>query len=92
MSLKRAAEILRGMAYVHRLHILVLLRDDEHTSAGLAAVIGADPTAIAHHLRSLLAVGLIRRERRGRNVFYALRGAETGQLVTEVLHYAERLT
>jgi DNA-binding transcriptional ArsR family regulator len=68
----------------------VLLRDDEYTGGGLANVIGADPTAIAHHLRSLLDTGLVRRERRGRNVFYSLHGVGTSRLITEVLEHAER--
>ena len=90
LPLERAVAVLRGMAYEHRLRILVLLRDGERTPAALTEVIPADPTAVAHHLRFLLDARLIRRRRHGRNVFYSLRGEATRRLLAEVLHYAER--
>jgi DNA-binding transcriptional ArsR family regulator len=87
-ALERAVTVLRGMAYEHRLHILVLLQSGERTPAELAGAIPADPTAVAHHLRFLKDAQLIQRQRRGRNVFYSLRGEATRRLVVEVLHYA----
>lgn len=87
-ALERAVIALRGMAYEHRLHILVLLQAGEQTPAELAAAIAADPTAVAHHLRSLKDAQLVRRQRRGRHVFYSLRGEATRRLVGEVLKYA----
>ena len=88
-TLDRAVIVLRGMAYEHRLHILVLLRGGERTPAELAEAISADATAIAHHLRFLRDARLVRHQRRGRNVFYTLRGQAVTRLITEVLHYAE---
>jgi DNA-binding transcriptional ArsR family regulator len=87
-ALERAVIVLRGMAYQHRLHILVLLQAGEQTPAELAETIGADPTAIAHHLRFLKDAQLVRRKRRGRHVYYSLRGDATRRLVGEVLRYA----
>ncbi|MCA2215980.1 ArsR/SmtB family transcription factor [Jidongwangia harbinensis] len=86
--LGRAVEILRGMAYEHRLHILVLLRAGECTPAALAGAVPVHPTAVAHHLRSLLDAGLVRRRRRGRVVTYSLRHPSTGPLIDEILRYA----
>ena len=88
-TLERAVIVLRGMAYEHRLHILMLLRTGEKTPGDLAEAISADATAIAHHLRFLKDARLIRRQRRGRNVFYALHGEATRQLIADVLRYAE---
>ena len=87
-ALERAVIILRGMGYQHRLHILVLLQAGEQTPAELAEAIAADPTAIAHHLRFLKDARLVHRRRRGRHVFYSLRGEATRRLVGEVLRYA----
>ncbi len=87
--LERAVVVLRGMAYEHRVHILMVLRDGEKSPAELAAAIPADATSIAHHLRFLKDARLIRRQRRGRNVFYTLHSEATRQLVAEVLRYAE---
>lgn len=89
-ALERAVVVLRGMAYQHRLHILMLLSAGEKTPAELAEAIPADATAIAHHLRSLKDARLVRRQRRGRHVFYTLHGEATRHLVAEVLGYAER--
>ncbi|WP_067499711.1 metalloregulator ArsR/SmtB family transcription factor [Actinoplanes sp. TFC3] len=88
-TLERAVVVLRGMAYEHRLHILVLLQQGEQTPAALAEAIAADSTSVAHHLRFLKDARLIRRQRRGRNVFYALRGQSTTRLIGEVMQYAE---
>jgi DNA-binding transcriptional ArsR family regulator len=86
--LDRAVTVLRGMAYEHRLHILILLQDGERTAGELAAAVPADHTAVAHHLRCLLDARLVRRQRRGRNVFYALPDEATRDLITEVLRHA----
>jgi DNA-binding transcriptional ArsR family regulator len=49
-----------------------------------------DGTIVAHHLRHLLDAKLIRRQRRGRRVFYTLSDDATRRLVGEVLRYAGR--
>jgi DNA-binding transcriptional ArsR family regulator len=91
-ALERAVTVLRGMAYEHRLHILVLLQAGESTPAVLAEAMRTDVTGVAHHLRFLRDARLVRRERRGRHVYYSLSGDPTKRLVQEVLQYAERLT
>ncbi|MGQ5261929.1 metalloregulator ArsR/SmtB family transcription factor [Micromonospora sp. ZYX-F-536] len=88
-TLDRAIVVLRGMAYEHRLHILVLLQGGEQTPAWLAQALSADSTAIAHHLRFLKDARLIRRKRRGRQVTYMLQGEATRRLIGDVLRYAE---
>ncbi|MEU4689620.1 metalloregulator ArsR/SmtB family transcription factor [Actinoplanes sp. NPDC023714] len=85
-ELRRAVEVLRGMAYEHRLHILVVLKAGEATPARIGEVVPAHPTAIAHHLRHLANAGLIRRRRQGRHVFYALSGDAVADLVDGVLN------
>ena len=87
-ALERAVLALRGMAYEHRLHILVLLRAaGEATPSALAEAVPAHATAVAHHLRHLVDAGLVRRRRHGRQVYYSLPGEATGRLIDEVLHY-----
>jgi DNA-binding transcriptional ArsR family regulator len=88
-TLERAVVVLRGMAYEHRLHILMLLRGGEKSPAELAEEISADATSIAHHLRYLKDARLVRRQRRGRNVFYTLHSEAARQLVADVLRYLE---
>jgi DNA-binding transcriptional ArsR family regulator len=87
--LRRAVVVLRGMAYEHRLHLLLLLRDGERTPAELAGLVPAGPTAVAHHLRYLLDARLVRRRRTGRQIRYSLTGEATRRLVDEVLRHAQ---
>ena len=89
LPLERAVAVLRGMAYEHRMHILVLLQAGEQTPGELAEAMAVDSTAVAHHLRCLKDARLIRRQRRGRNVFYMLHGEAIRGLIAAVLHYAE---
>jgi len=87
--LRRAVVALRGMAYEHRLHVLLLLRDGERSPAELAERIPAGATAVAHHLRYLMDARLIRRRRTGRQIRYSLSGEATRRLVDEVLRHAQ---
>ena len=91
-TLERAAATLRAMAYDHRLHLLLLLRDGEQTPGALAAAADLEPTLVAHHLRYLRDARLIRRRRQGRNVFYSLASAATSQLVQDVIRFARQLS
>ncbi|OJF14178.1 ArsR/SmtB family transcription factor [Couchioplanes caeruleus] len=88
--LERAAVVLRATAYEHRLHLLLLLlHHGEQTPAALAERLPIDPSAVAHHLRYLKDARLIRRQRRGRHVYYDLHGEPIRRLVAEILAYAE---
>jgi DNA-binding transcriptional ArsR family regulator len=88
-DLERVVTALRGMAYEHRFRILVLLMADQEVSpADMAQALPLEATVVAHHLRHLLDAKLIRRQRRGRRVFYALSDESTRRLVGEVIRYA----
>jgi DNA-binding transcriptional ArsR family regulator len=89
-ELQRAVEALRGMAYEHRLHILMLLRAGEATPSMLSDALSANLTAVAHHLRQLVNAGLVRRRRQGRQVFYSLPDESTGRLIDDVLRYVRK--
>jgi DNA-binding transcriptional ArsR family regulator len=86
--LSDAVEVLLGMAYEHRLRILVVLMDGDATPTMLAASLALDATLIAHHLRHLLVAHLVRRRRAGRQVYYGIDGDRNRRLITEVLRYS----
>lgn len=86
--LSEAVEVLLGMAYEHRLRILVVLMDGDATPTMLAAALALDATLIAHHLRHLLVAHLVRRRRAGRQVFYGIDGDRARRLIAEVLRYS----
>ncbi|MEV6349087.1 metalloregulator ArsR/SmtB family transcription factor [Actinoplanes sp. NPDC051851] len=85
----RAVRALQGMAYEHRLHILMLLRASESTPGTLSENASVHPTAIAHHLRHLLDAGLVRRRREGRHVYYRLADEATVLLLDDVVRFAQ---
>ena len=87
-TLEHAVRVLRGMAYEHRLRLLVVLQDGEQTPGALAATVQLHSALVAHHLRYLHEARLIRRQRRGRHVYYALDGEATRRLVREVIDFA----
>ena len=90
-DLERVVVALRGMAYEPRFRILVMLSlVTEASPADLTGALPLDGTIIAHHLRHLLEAKLIRRQRRGRRVFYALTDEATRRLVGEVIRYGGR--
>ncbi|MFG1869175.1 metalloregulator ArsR/SmtB family transcription factor [Micromonospora arborensis] len=91
-ALDRAVVVLRAMAYEHRMHILVLLREGDRTPAFLAEAISTESTIIARHLRHLRDARLVRRERRGRQITYTLHGEATRRLIAEVVNHAEHPT
>jgi DNA-binding transcriptional ArsR family regulator len=90
-DLERVVAALRGMAYEPRFRILVMLTAvPESSPADLTEALPLDGTIVAHHLRHLLEAKLIRRQRRGRRVFYALTDEATRRLVGDILRYADR--
>jgi ArsR family transcriptional regulator len=83
--------VLAAGANVHRLMILHLLARSARTTAELAGLVGITASAISQHLKTLGGAQLVQKQRRGREVFYALRrsGRELERLlaaVPEILH------
>jgi DNA-binding transcriptional ArsR family regulator len=83
--LEKAVVLLRGMAYEHRLHILLMLQKGEQTPSAIARALSAEPTTVSHHLRFLRQSRLIQRRRHGRQIYYTLGSEAIGRLVSEVL-------
>jgi DNA-binding transcriptional ArsR family regulator len=87
-ELERIVAALRGMAYDARFRILVMLAmTPESSPVDISAALPLDATIVGHHLRHLLDAKLIRRQRRGRRVFYTLSDEATRRLVGEAIRY-----
>lgn len=84
-----AVTVLQAMGYEHRLRILILLLEGEATPDTLAKAMALDATVVGHHLRNLRDTTLIRRQRRGRHVYYRLGSDAAYRLVREVIRYAD---
>lgn len=66
------AEVFHLMGDPSRLGILMRVMDDAHSVGEIAAATGHSVSLVSHHLRLLRATRLVRAERRGKQVFYAL--------------------
>lgn len=67
------ARVIKAMAHPSRLFILDRLARREHCVCELTGLIGADISTVSKHLAVLRNAGIVRDEKRGQQVWYALR-------------------
>jgi len=70
--LQARARIIKAMAHPTRLFIVDELSRGERCVCELTEMIGADMSTVSKHLGLLKAVGIVRDEKRGAQVFYTL--------------------
>lgn len=71
--LEARAKVLKAMAHPTRLFIIEELEKAEHCVCELTDLIGADVSTVSKHLSVLKQAGIVRSEKRGNLVYYALR-------------------
>lgn len=71
-DLARLSEVFRLLGDGSRLAILFALAEEPRTVGALALATGHSPSLVSHHLRLLRAARIVRAERHGRFVAYAL--------------------
>ncbi|MBM3983492.1 MAG: helix-turn-helix transcriptional regulator [Planctomycetes bacterium] len=69
---KRCAELLAALAAPERLNIVRLLSDGARSVTEIVAALAIKPLNVSHHLSVLKNAGLIKGEKKGRFVWYAL--------------------
>jgi DNA-binding transcriptional ArsR family regulator len=72
------AEMLRALADPVRLRIIDALRSAPKCVSELSETLGVEVVTVSHHLGILHAVGLLRREKKGRFKVYRLREGVLG--------------
>ncbi len=71
--LERSAQVLRLLAHPQRLRIIALLRQARRAPVhAVMAGTGLPQAAASQHLNQMKRVGLLRSERRGKEVWYAV--------------------
>jgi len=78
------AEVFHLMGDPSRLGILMLIKDDAHSVGEIAAATGHSLSLVSHHLRLLRARRLVRAERQGKQVFYALDDAHVRSVLEDM--------
>lgn len=69
-GLNQAAECLRTLAHPHRLRMVQMLLQGEHPVGELAEACDIPSHMASEHLGKMRDRGLLRSERRGRQIFY----------------------
>jgi DNA-binding transcriptional ArsR family regulator len=85
------AECLGALAAPSRLLILGYLRDGAASVGELARALDMEPSAISHQLRLLRHLGLVVRERSGRQVFYGLHDSHVAALLDQAVFHIQHL-
>lgn len=67
-----AANVFKAMSNPNRLLIVDTLANGERCVADLTALVGLDISTVSNHLSVLRNVGIVKDERRGTQIFYAL--------------------
>lgn len=87
---ERVAALMGALSSRTRVRTLFALLEFGETSAGeLAKAVGMSASATSHQLRILRDLGLVRRRREGRSVFYALADDHLGVLLRESLYHVD---
>lgn len=66
------AKIFKALGHPSRLLMVHALRDGEKCVCDLQTLIGADMSTVSRHLAVLREAGVVRSEKRGTSIFYAL--------------------
>lgn len=66
------AKIFKALGHPSRLLMVHALRDGEKCVCDLQTLIGADMSTVSRHLAVLREAGVVRSEKRGTNIYYAL--------------------
>lgn len=79
-SLTYLADTFQILASPTRLQMVEALSRRELCVCDLAAVVGASPSAVSHHLRQLRQMRIVRYRREGRMAYYRLDDAHIAQI------------
>lgn len=81
----RALELFRAIGHPDRLVTLLALARGERCVSELAALCGTSHSAMSHQLRILREAGLVRAERRGKQVFYGLDDDHVARIIDDAV-------
>ena len=88
-ELEAASELLRALANPHRLAIVRALRDGARCVHELVELLQISQPLASQHLRVLRGAGLVRTERRGREIAYSLGDDHVSHIVHDALVHAK---
>ena len=88
-TLAAAGELLRALAAPVRIAIVLQLQESERCVHDLVDALGVAQPLISQHLRVLKSAGVVRGDRRGREVVYSLVDDHLAHIVVDAVAHAE---
>ena len=85
------AVTMQALATASRVRILGRLREGPCSVNELAEAVAMEPSAVSHQLRTLRQLGLVTRQRTGRQVIYSLHDDHVATMLTEAVYHTEHL-
>lgn len=86
-----AVDTFRMLADPTRIKLLWVLLEGERNVGQLAALTGAQPSAVSQHLAKLRLARLVTTRRSGNRIFYATDSGHLSPLLHDALHHADHL-
>ncbi|GLY69959.1 ArsR/SmtB family transcription factor [Amycolatopsis taiwanensis] len=86
-TLSEAGDLLRALAAPVRIAIVLQLRDAERCVHELVEALDVTQPLISQHLRVLKSAGVVRGERRGREVVYRLADEHLAHIVVDAVEH-----
>ena len=84
------AEIFHLLGDPTRLRIVICCLDEPRNVGEIADKVGVSPSLVSHHLRLLRGARLVRADRRGKQVFYAVADEHVQRVLKDMMdHVAE---
>jgi ArsR family transcriptional regulator, zinc-responsive transcriptional repressor len=90
-SYEAAGELLRALAAPVRIAIVTELGAGPRCVHELVEATGAPQPLVSQHLRVLRGAGVVRGERRGREIAYSLTDEHIGHIVADAISHAREL-
>jgi ArsR family transcriptional regulator, zinc-responsive transcriptional repressor len=91
VSYEAAGELLRALAAPVRIAIITELAEGPRCVHEIVEAVGAPQPLVSQHLRVLRGAGVVRGERRGREIAYSLTDEHIGHIVADAVSHAREV-
>jgi ArsR family transcriptional regulator, lead/cadmium/zinc/bismuth-responsive transcriptional repressor len=76
-TMNEKAKFFKALGDVSRLRIVSYLLKEDYCACDFTSGINKDQTTISRHLKILVEAGILKNEKKGRNIIYSIKDGET---------------
>ncbi len=88
-EMNNVIRIFQALADLTRAKVIFALTQGERSVNDIAAVVGASPSSVSHHLRRLRDAGLVQYHRHGNQIFYSIEDVHIAAILQEAQRHTE---